>query len=59
MIARDSKSYPYLSIAQHYNISYAEVLHYADLCKKYIIKSPFQEWRLEIWLLENSNNITQ
>lgn len=26
MIARDSKSYPYLAIAQHYEVPYAEVL---------------------------------
>jgi hypothetical protein len=34
MIARDSKSYPYLAIAQHYDIPYAEVLNFADACKK-------------------------
>jgi hypothetical protein len=36
MIARDSKSYPYLAIAQHYNVPYAEVLKYSDyliVCK--------------------------
>lgn len=32
MIARDSKSYPYLAIAQHYGVDYGEVLKLADMC---------------------------
>ena len=30
MIARDSKSYPYLAIAQYYGVEYGEVLRYSD-----------------------------
>lgn len=30
MIARDSKSYPYLAIAQHYGVDYKIILEYAD-----------------------------
>lgn len=30
MIARDSKSYPYLAIAQHYGVDYGEVLRYSE-----------------------------
>ena len=30
MIARDSTSYPYLAIAQHYDVPYGMVLAYAD-----------------------------
>ncbi len=30
MIALDSKSYPYLAVAQHYDIDYGEVLKFVD-----------------------------
>jgi len=30
MIARDSKLYPYLAIAQHYGVSYREVLKFIE-----------------------------
>lgn len=30
MIARDSKSYPYLAIAQYYEVPYEEVLKYSE-----------------------------
>lgn len=30
MIDIESKSYPYLAIAQHYGVSYAEVLRFSD-----------------------------
>jgi len=33
MIARNSKSYPYLAIAQHYDIPYGEVLRFSDMLK--------------------------
>lgn len=34
MIARDSTSYPFLAIAQQYDVSYGEVLAYADFCER-------------------------
>ena len=53
MIAKDSTSYPYLAIAQHYNVSYAEVLRYSESYNaKYKFDPPFGDWRLEVWLLE-------
>ena len=36
MIARNSKSYPYLAIAQHYGISYAKVLEMSNGIRKWI-----------------------
>lgn len=30
MISIDSKSYPYLAIAQHYNVDYSKVLLFSD-----------------------------
>lgn len=50
MIAKDSTSYPYLAIAQHYNVSYAEVLVYSE--KYNFNASPYIEWRLAVWMLE-------
>lgn len=49
MIAKDSKSYPYLAIAQHYNISYAEVLRYAEVVCGYNVS---EEWQYLVWMLE-------
>ena len=37
MIARNSKSYPYLAIAQHYGVPYAEVLKFSDSQKRTIL----------------------
>lgn len=52
MIAHDSKSYPYLAIAQHYNVSYAEVLAYADLVAEYEPEKDERiaanEWQTEV-----------
>ncbi len=57
MIACDSKSYPYLAIARHYGIPYAEVLKYADSITKFnILKVPYTDWRLEVWCLERDMN---
>lgn len=52
MIAKDSKSYPYLAIAQHYNITYAEVLRFSETnsCKKG--GCPYTKWKAEVWMLE-------
>jgi len=52
MIERFSKSYPYLAIAQHYNVSYAEVLFYADLVADYEPEKDERiaanEWQTEV-----------
>lgn len=52
MIARDSKSYPYLAIAQHYNVPYREVLRFSETnsCKKGAC--PYTEWKAAVWMLE-------
>ena len=58
MIARNSKSYPYLAIAQHYGVPYAEVLKFSDSQKNNLVKYPpfnENEWRLAVWRLENDN----
>ncbi len=57
MIARDSKSYPYLAIAQHYGVSYWKVLrvsYYYEKCFASPLNSmpPFQDWKFAIWKLE-------
>lgn len=51
MIARDSKSYPYLAIAQHYNIPYAEVLRFSETLDNL---TPFNNiaWQWEVYDLE-------
>lgn len=62
-IARDSKSYPYLAIAQHYGVSYAEVLEYADLLDEYdpkILKIVLgNEWQDEVIALWRKKHETQ
>jgi len=52
MIARDSKSYPYLAIAQHYDIPYGEVLFYSEMYKRFECSKPISDWKLEVWKLE-------
>jgi hypothetical protein len=34
MIARNSASYPFLAVAQHYGVDYGVVLAYAGVCRK-------------------------
>lgn len=58
MIARDSKSYPYLAIAQHYNIPYATVLAYSGKVaswanKDFYVVPPYSSWKLAVWKLEH------
>lgn len=52
MIAKDSKSYPYLAIAQHYNVPYAEVLKLSDRVEEIISKGKrplmFYNWEWEV-----------
>lgn len=52
MIARDSKSYPYLAIAQHYNVPYGEVLGLSERIKEILEKGKrplmFYEWQREV-----------
>lgn len=48
MINRDSKSYPYLAIAQHYGIPYWKVLQYSDNPI-----NPFYSWQLAVWEVKN------
>ncbi len=57
MIARDSKSYPYLAIAQHYGVPYAEVLAASDHYDKFVLRPPFVEWRYMVWNLERENRL--
>lgn len=46
MIALGSTSYPYLAVAQHYGISYSNVLEYVDVIENRQIKFvPFVAWR--------------
>lgn len=63
MIAKDSKSYPYLAIAQHHGIDYSEVLKYANMIKvKIHTRMPtihYSEWKLEVWFLEIAHAKTQ
>lgn len=60
MIAHNSKSYPYLAIAQHYNVPYAEVLKYADgikpISKKMDTVFVPTKWCQEVWNLELAKN---
>lgn len=51
MIARDSKSYPYLAIAQHYNVPYGEVLRFSETLDNL---TPFNhiEWQWAVYDLE-------
>lgn len=52
MIARDSKSYPYLAIAQHYGIPYGVVLEYADNVDNEIAAPTYgKPWREAVWRL--------
>ena len=60
-IPRNSKSYPYLAIAQHYNVDYGKVLLYSEMlinrtnegsdCYSY---PPATQWRYEVWRLEKN-----
>lgn len=53
MIARDSKSYPYLAIAQHYGIPYAVVLEYAEYVKNGTAAPTYgKRWRMEVMELK-------
>ena len=58
MIARDSKSYPYLAIAQHNNVPYAEVLKYSEGCYTKDFRPLYLDWKLEVWLLERDKSET-
>ena len=53
-IHRNSKSYPYLAIAQHYNVDYGQVLLYSERLIRVGIDelAPFTNWRYEVWRLE-------
>lgn len=53
MISKDSRSYPYLAIAQHYNISYAEVLQYSDYIRNMNAIFPYTEWMIALWKLDH------
>lgn len=56
MIARDSKSYPYLAIAQHYGVSYGEVLAYAETKAKLKQDHPYvEQWKLEVYKIVQCN----
>lgn len=60
MIARDSKSYPYLAIAQHYNVPYGEVLRLSNRIIEIIEKGKtplmFYDWQREIVKLERDKH---
>lgn len=53
-VARDTKSYPYLAIAQHYNVDYGKVLLYSEKLIRVGIGelAPSTQWRYEVWRLE-------
>ena len=55
-IPRNSKSYPYLAIAQHYNVDYGKVLLYSEKLIEYTengyMSAPATQWRYEVWRLE-------
>ena len=55
-ISRNSKSYPYLAIAQHYNVDYSRVLLYSEKLVRVGIGelAPFTNWRYEVWRLEKN-----
>jgi len=50
MIAHDSKSYPYLAIAQHYDVPYAEVLRFSETnsCKHGACSCT--KWKAAVWM---------
>lgn len=52
MIARDSKSYPYLAIAQYYGVPYAEVLLLSERIEEILRKDKrplmFYDWQREV-----------
>lgn len=50
MIDRDSKSYPYLAVAQNYGIDYGKVLAFVDYLDAYYpISAPYRDWRYSVW----------
>jgi hypothetical protein len=51
MIARDSKSYPYLAIAQHYNVPYWKVLRFSEGWFGGMVP-PYTDWKYDVWKLE-------
>jgi hypothetical protein len=54
MISKDSTSYPYLAVAQHFNVPYAEVLKYSDHIQRVPPPPPYADWRMAVWMLERS-----
>lgn len=47
MIPFDSKSYPYLAIAQHYEIDYGEVLKFVDQLDNHCSPIMMFAWQVE------------
>lgn len=60
MIARDSKSYPYLAIAHYYRVDYGKLLCYSDRLIKADVRcipAPATQWRYEVWRLEREKSL--
>lgn len=55
-IPRNSKSYPYLAIAQYYNVDYSRVLQYSEKLVRLnmLHLAPATQWRYEVWRLEKN-----
>lgn len=57
-ISLNSKSYPYLAIAQHYNVDYGKVLCYSERLLNDPLginpRAPATQWRYEVWRLERN-----
>jgi hypothetical protein len=60
MIDPNSKSYPYLAIAQRYGVPYAEVLKYSDDIKEISYKIDTimiaSYWKQAVWNVELNRN---
>jgi hypothetical protein len=56
MVEYASKSYPYLAIAQHFNVPYGIVLKYADnlaaMKRLGVLTTPALDWTYAVYLLE-------
>jgi len=53
MIAKDSRSYPYLAIAQHNDVPYAEVLRFSDWLEDLEAETVVTtlDWQWEVFVL--------
>ena len=48
MIAKDSNSYPYLAVARHNGVPYADVLAYAEMIPSATLQRS-EQWQRDAW----------